>query len=269
MAQFEAEMNFSGPIDGRASVYVPDFSRSNMALEPHRLTFHDARPLRGELSLDRQGFALFDHRGPSEDPAWLADNEAAYTDSVAGLLRQITGASLVMAQGKGMLVRHAESARKAGAAGPSRWVHADYTRHYGEVWRDWMEAWHGLDLKRYPRFCIYQTWRCLTPPPCDNTLVFCDASTMDPASLIVFDAVVREPRDEPGNMFESQFSRWDSGQRWHYFSDLTPDELIVFKGHDSDCHRDAQLLHNSIDLPPLAGAAPRASVEARFFAFFD
>jgi hypothetical protein len=44
-------------------------------------------------------------------------------------------------------------------------------------------------------------------------------------------------------------------------------ELIVFKGFDSDPARDAQPPHNSADLPSEA-AAPRVSVEARFFAFF-
>jgi len=52
------------------------------------------------------------------------------------------------------------------------------------------------------------------------------------------------------------------------------DELVkrsmeeVFKGFDSDPARHAQPLHNSIDLPA-EGAAPRVSVEPRFFAFFE
>src|SRR5215470_3870751 len=52
------------------------------------------------------------------------------------------------------------------------------------------------------------------------------------------------------------------------------DELVkrsteeVFKGFDSDPAGHAQPLHNSIDLPA-EGAAPRVSVEPRFFAFFE
>jgi hypothetical protein len=84
----------------------------------------------------------------------------------------------------------------------------------------------------------------------------------------VFDACLREPYDEPGNSFESQFAMFNPAQRWYYFSDLTPDELIVFKGFDSDPARYAQPPHNSADLPG-PGAAPRVSVEARFFAFFE
>ena len=98
--------------------------------------------------------------------------------------------------------------------------------------------------------------------------MLCDASTIDRRDCIVFDAAMRQPYDVPGNVFESQFSRFNPDQRWHYFSDLGPDEMIIFKGFDSDPARDAQPFHNSIDLPG-PGAAPRVSVEARFFAFFD
>jgi hypothetical protein len=49
---------------------------------------------------------------------------------------------------------------------------------------------------------------------------------------------------------------------------LREEELVVFKGFDSDPARDAQPPHNSADLPG-DGAAPRVSVEARFFAFFE
>lgn len=269
LPRFEGEMNFSGPIEGRAAVYVPDWNRTNMNLEPHRLTLYDARPIRSELSLEKQGFNLYDHTGPSTDPEWIKANEAAHTDSVGAFLKEMSGAARVIAQGTGMLVRHVEATRDNGKMGVSRWVHADYTRKWGEVWRDWMEGWHGEDFSRYSRYCIFQTWRQITPSPTNNTLVFCDASSCDQSKLIVFDAVVREPIEEPGNWFESQFSLWDENQRWHYFSDLTPDELIVFKGYDSDERRDAQPLHNSVDLPERPGMIPRISVEARFFAFFD
>jgi hypothetical protein len=144
----------------------------------------------------------------------------------------------------------------------------DYTTAAAHKWVEWMEGWEGLPLRHYPRFAIYQTWRCLTPPPCDNTIAFCDASSLSDDDRIVFDACLREPYDGPGNSFESQFAMFNPAQRWYYFSDLTPGELIVFKGFDSDPARYAQPPHNSADLPA-AGAAPRVSVEARFFAFFE
>jgi hypothetical protein len=266
----DAWMNFSGPIEGRARVDVPDWSRTNMALERHDLRFHDARPLAGSLSLDREGFTLAAHDSGLAESCDLPAVASDYLASVAELVRDIMGADLVLPQGKGLLKRHAESARREGAIGPSRWVHMDYTTDAAHKWVGWMEGWHGRPLHHYSRFAILQTWRCLTPPPCDNTLVLCDASSIAAEDCIVFDAVIAKPYDEPGNQFESQFARFNPDQRWYYFSDLRPDELIVFKGFDSDPDKFAQPLHNSIDLPiAAAGARPRCSVEARFFAFFE
>jgi hypothetical protein len=100
--------------------------------------------------------------------------------------------------------------------------------------------------------------------------VLCDASSIRQDQCIVFDACLRKPYDEPGAQFESQLCRYDAGQRWYYFPDLTADELIIFKAYDSDHGRWAQALHNSADIPGLpADTAPRVSIEARFFAFFD
>ncbi len=257
-------MNFSGPIEGRARVDVADWSRTNMALEPHDLRIYDARPVAGRLSLDREGFTLVRHAAGLTADSDMAASGPEYLAGVAAFLAELTGADLVLPQGTGLLKR----VNQAGAIGPSRWVHMDYTPAAAHKWVGWIEGWEGLALRRYPRFAILQTWRCLTPPPCDNTLVMCDASTIDGADCIVFDAAMRAPYDEPGNSFESQFSRFSAGQRWYYFPDLAPEKMIVFKGFDSTPGWNAQPLHNSVDLPA-AGAAPRVSVEARFFAFFS
>lgn len=262
----DSNMNFSGPIEGRARVDVADSSRTNMALEPHDLRLHDARPLAagGELSIDRQGFTLV--RNPSSltiecDPAVDAPS---YLEQTVKFLRDWLGADLVQAQGNGFVKRVNNGQRM----GPSRWVHADYTKLAAYKWLDMAETRAGRPLRHYPRFAIVQTWRSLTPPPADNTLVLCDATTIDRRDNIVFDAAMRQPYDVPGNVFESQFSRFNANQRWYYFSDLRPDEMIIFKGFDSDPDRDAQPFHNGLDLPG-KGTSTRVSVEARFMAFFN
>ncbi|WP_313805882.1 CmcJ/NvfI family oxidoreductase [Sphingobium sp.] len=266
---FVGELNFSGPIEGRARYDRHDVSKTNVNFQPHKLRIHDARPICSELSLDHEGFALFDHPTPSADPEWIKANEQAYNDAVGALIKEVTGAALVVSQINGLKLRFADAANREGASPPAALVHADYTRPYAAIWRKWEGDLRGEDYSRFPRFCIFQTWRSLTPPPVDNTLVFCDASTIDDSRLIVFDSVVGGEEDKPANKWESDFSLWDEHQRWYYFSNLMPDELIVFKGHDSDESRYAQSLHSAIDLPIVPAAKPRSSVESRFFAFFD
>jgi hypothetical protein len=261
-------MNWAGEIQGRARVDVPDWSRTNLVLEKHDVRIWNGRGV--DLSLDREGFILADHPSSLTQDADLAAEAPAYLASVADFLKQMSGAELVLAQGTGLLKRHAERAKVPGAIGPSRWAHMDYTEYAANKWVEWIEGWQDVKLRHWPRFAIYQTWRAVSPPPQDNTLVLCDASSIRPEQCIVFDACLRQPYDAPGNQFESQLCHYDDGQRWYYFPDLTADELIIFKAYDSDHSRWAQALHNSADIPGLpADAAPRVSIEARFFAFFD
>ena len=266
LPSFGARMNFSGPVQGRARIDEPNPGSTNMALQPYEVRIQDARPIIGRVSLDREGFTLVSHDCGATAAFDVTADGPGYQAAVAARLGELTGASLVLPQGKGLIKR--SMAGRQVEAGPSRWVHMDYTTAAARKWVEWMEGWEGRPLRHYPRFAVYQTWRCLTPPPCDNTIAFCDASSLSEDDCIVFDACLREPYDEPGNSFESKFAMFNPAQRWYYFSDLTPDELIVFKGFDSDPARYAQPPHNSADLPG-AGAAPRVSVEARFFAFFE
>ncbi len=263
---FDTRMNFSGPVPGRARIDVPNWADTNMALHPYDLRIHDARPIIDTLSLDREGFTVVPHDCGITDAFDVRADGAGYHAAVAALPAELTGAAFVLPQGKGLIKR--SMAGSETETGPSRWVHRDYTTAAAHRWVEWIEGWEGLPLRHYPRFAVYQTWRCLTSPPYDNTITFCDASSLSQDDCIVFDACLREPYDEPGNSFESQFAMFNPAQRWYFFSDLTPAELIVFKGFDSDPARDAQPPHNSADLPG-AGAAPRVSVEARFFAFFE
>jgi hypothetical protein len=266
----ETWMNFAGDIKGRARVDVPDWSRTNLVLDKHDVRIFDGRFGREALDFDREGFRLLDHASPITADSDLAVEGEGYLASVAALLKAASGADLVVAQGTGLLKRHAERAKVAGAIGPSRWAHMDYTTYSAGKWVEWIEGWQGLELRHYPRFAVFQTWRCVSPGPQDNTLVLCDASTIKPEGLIVFDACMRKPYDGPGNTFESQLCRYDPDQRWLYFPDLTPDELIVFKAFDSAAGWNAQPLHNSADIPGLPeDAAPRISIEARFFAFWE
>jgi hypothetical protein len=270
LPSIETWMNFAGHIEGRARVDVPDWSRTNLVLEKHDVRIADARPIRDQFSLDRQGFVLLDHEAGLDQDSDLSIEAPEYLASVGALLKQVSGADLVLPQGKGLLKRYAERAGVEGAIGPSRWAHMDYTHYAAHKWVEWMEGWEGRELRQYPRFVIFQTWRCLSPPPQDNTLVLCDSSSIRAEDCITFDACLAKPYDAPGNQFESQLCPYDPGQRWYFFSNLMPNELIVWKAFDSDPARDAQPLHNSADIPGLPdGSAPRVSVEARFFAFFE
>ena len=124
----------------------------------------------------------------------------------------------------------------------------------------------GSRLER--RFVAYNIWRVLTPPPQDVPLTVCDARTTSPDEVTIGDAVIDSP-DEPERRFESSLYRANPGHRWLWFSDMQPDEALVFKAFDSDLDRVQGCPHSAFDHPDCPpDVPPRASAEIRAFSFY-
>ena len=58
------------------------------------------------------------------------------------------------------------------------------------------------------------------------------------------------------------------GHRWWFFPDLTADEVLLFKLHDTDHSVAWRAPHTAFEAPYAARANPRESVEFRTIAFF-
>jgi hypothetical protein len=95
----------------------------------------------------------------------------------------------------------------------------------------------------------------------------CDARTVAPHDLVAADAVF-DQRDAPEWSFEALVVRHNAAHRWLYFSNMTRDEAIVFKTHDSDTSQPRQVPHSAFDEACPAGVAPRASIEMRAIAYW-
>jgi len=122
---------------------------------------------------------------------------------------------------------------------------------------------------RYRRITVYQTWRALSDPPQDVPLAVADGRSVRQADMVTADTVLGEEYAH-AQAFEYSMCRYNPEHRWYYFSNLGRDEVIVFKGHDFDLTRPARLFHSAFDDPSVpADAPPRASIEARAFAFFE
>ncbi|HEY2676914.1 MAG TPA: CmcJ/NvfI family oxidoreductase, partial [Steroidobacteraceae bacterium] len=105
-------------------------------------------------------------------------------------------------------------------------------------------------------------------PPQDVPLAVCDARTVTPADLILADAVFNAP-NRPEWSFEGVVVAHHPDHRWHWYSDMTRDEALVFKTNDSDPHAAHCVPHVAFDNPG-AGAQvpPRASIEMRAIALW-
>ncbi|MFV8817955.1 CmcJ/NvfI family oxidoreductase [Haliea sp. E17] len=236
--------------------------RITQQLVTEPVSLADARHLAVAPSLEKEGFEI--HRMPLEGDCWEDDPwvKSVYLPSALALVAELTGAAHVAPfYHGGILIRDTGNPQRAAAA---EFVHLDQTREAIGPFVD-MAAEPSVQ-QRYPRYQVYNLWRSITPPPQDVPLALCDQRTVSEADWVIGRTV--EPNFPDGVPYLS--SVHNPEQRWHYFSDVDLDEVIVFKGFDSDPSQPMGCLHGAFQAPAVApGTRPRASVELRVFAFFE
>jgi hypothetical protein len=279
LASVEATLNYASPTKGKPYFGLEAYE-SNISFEPHQVLIHDARPIQNQFSLDREGFELVKHASAVVvDPRIrtanvthdMVGNEVndAYHHEVAEFLRQLTGARQVIRQKSGLIVRTSLQAKSRTWAPPAGFVHLDYVTETAEMFRDISIEVEGVKIAPYCRFAVYQTWRVLSQPPQDNTLAICDGRSVPASDAVVFHAVVG-PKGVPGSEFDARICKYGPDHRWYYFSNMSPDELMIFKGYDSKVPDAMNAMHTAFDNTTAGpNSVPRESIEARFFAFFD
>jgi hypothetical protein len=194
----------------------------------------------------------------------MRDYHAEMVEFVKGL----TGARDVLPQRQGLLLRFGERSKEQGVK-PARFTHLDYTTPWAQQFVQLITGWEHFEPQPYSRFAIYQTWRATSVPPQDNTLALCDGRSVLGDETIEFDVTIG-PEEVPGNTFVARVCSYSGTHRWHYFSNLKDDEVIVFKAFDSATPDALNVAHCAFDDPSApADAVPRSSIEARFVAFFD
>ena len=225
--------------------------------------------------LDREGFVLVRHVSGVADFDLIQEDpgvDQQYTAEMTALLQTVTGAARVLMLGGGKK-RYGESATDKLAplfnAKPARYPHADNTDHSALALMQMIEAFaEGLEAEKFPRWALYNMWRPVSPPPQDFPLAVCDARTVSRADEVTVTAVTEE---RSGEIVHDTTGYLHSGaHRWHYYPDMTRDEVIVFKAHDSDSSRSGRVPHTAFTDPTCpAGVATRASVEMRGLALFE
>ncbi|HEY6625285.1 MAG TPA: CmcJ/NvfI family oxidoreductase [Acidimicrobiales bacterium] len=265
-------LNRSDDAGATLEFWSEDDTRSTMELASGQSVWiHNTRPERDTLDLDRNGFVLVDHRSAVSNFDMIQVHplvDQHYAHEMAALLTEVTGADLVVVMSAGKK-RYGEGEvdKLSGLpnAKPARYPHADNTDHsvvglLGVVT-------DAFDVDGYPRWAAYNMWRAVTPPPQDIPLAVCDARTIAPGDEVTVTAVTTELSGDIRH--DTTGYCYSEDHRWCYFRDMTPDEVLVFKAHDSDSDCPSRVAHTAFDDPSCPpGVATRASVETRAFAFF-
>jgi hypothetical protein len=188
---------------------------------------------------------------------------SVYQVEVEGFLRSVTGCDRVHVFDHTVRASDPDLREVKQVREPASLVHNDYTSRSGFVCLRESLPEEAESLMR-ERFQIVNIWRPLVDPVEDHPLALCDARSLEPSDLV--DA----ERRAPNHVGEIQLALHRPEQRWYYYPQMRPDEVLLFKTFDSiDGGGHPCSIHSAIRLPDApVDARPRESIETRAFLFF-
>ena len=261
------EMNFIGAMKVRPRYHANDASRDILELDPHTVRIENARTRAVAPSLDVEGFAIYPHASAVRNFRDTDEVARTYASEIRTMLLRCTGADEVVMIPRGVL-RFSERSKDSGHldnSRPARFVHIDVS---DATAREFALRSAPPGARGFARVAHYNAWRVLTPPPQDVPLAVCEARSVAPDDLVAADAVFDTP-GQPEWSFEGLVIRHNPAQRWVYFDDMQPNELLLFKTKDTDPRYAHHVPHSAFtdhDCPP--GVPPRASIEMRGIAYW-
>jgi hypothetical protein len=228
----------------------------------------DARSRPQLPSLAQEGFALFPHKSVVSDFHNPEELTQTYEPEMERLVTEVSGADKVVICGP-VVLRYSESMPDSSGLHvlrPGHFVHVDISDSTVE---EFTERWRPRnDSRPVRRFAHYNIWRALSPPPQDIPLALCDARSVASSDLVDADSIMDTP-GKPESSIVVVVVRHHPRHRWSYFPNLSRDEVVVFKSHDSEPRQPQHVPHSAFKDPSCPpGVAPRASVEARVVAFW-
>ena len=112
-------------------------------------------------------------------------------------------------------------------------------------------------------FALYNFWRPIENPVEKDPLVLIDARTVERTDIINYRLI------EEGDKAQAAVPLFNKKQRYCYFPQMNPDEVLVFKQLDSRIEKSLVCPHTSfIDPNAAPDAAERQSIDIRFMCVF-
>ena len=230
--------------------------------EEHQVVIRDARPLIGQLSLDREGFVLLRHQTAVKNFYDEDEIASVYYPECEHVIKEATGASRVVAFDH--IVRNAAVSAKGNTVKtPAKRVHDDYTAWSApQRVRDLMGD-EAEELLKH-RFAIINLWRPIRGPVLESPLALCDAQSLSEENLIASDLKY------PDRTGETYSITYNPNQRYYYFPKMQADEPVLIRCFDSAPEGAARFsAHTGFDDPASPpDAPPRESLEVRTLVFF-
>jgi hypothetical protein len=229
----------------------------------HAMRILDGRAVRDRITLDREGFALADHKTRMTDFYNPEEVRRVYYPEVEQLVKEATGAARVVVFDHNVRCRPMAKRGDAGVREPVKFAHNDYTLKSGpQRVRDLLPDEAGELLNH--RYAIINVWRPIRGPVKESPLAVCDAQSMELKDFLPSDLLYR---DRTGEVYSIAFS---PNHRWYYVPQMERDEALLLKCYDSAADGRARFTAHSAFEDPSSppDAPPRESIEARTLVFW-
>jgi hypothetical protein len=266
---------------------APGVEHNTGRYESHPVSIRDGRTL--DFSLDVHGFVLAQRPSAVTDFHDKQQVDRIYPGEVVETVKALTGATEVLPRGwmirtSGDLSRHRQRpttgyTHSGGVQPPAGEAHVDFTPDFAETLARTAYQAAFPNGKGYTRFLASSLWRCFSEPPQDCPLAVCDARTVAagegvPNTLVIVDRLPEEPAmlgevPNEASLPAAAIFHYNPNHRWWYFSNMTRDEVLLFKFHDSDRSRAWRTPHTAFQDPSFPNAKPRESIEFRTIAYFE
>lgn len=255
-----AAIGYSERTEKRPYFYANAHEKDFVPLKPVEVEIADARGR--DCDLDVEGFTLVSHKSAVADLTDLKAVTEVHSGEIAELLQRLTSCDHVAMTPFGIL-RFSEKLGENAAhdnSYPARFVHVDIAREDAAAIR----AKGAPEGRTVTRSAQYNVWRALSGAPQDVPLGLCAYPSVAEEDLLPCKAIFDPQDGSPEWGFGNYLLAYNPNHRWYYYSDMTPDEAIVFKTSESDEGRAQLMPHGAFD-NPLAGpnAPARVSLEMR------
>jgi hypothetical protein len=270
LPRVEASLTFAAPSAEKPRTYTfpPPQGEpwTTVVLESHDLPIHDLRPIRSEITLDRQGFQLVRQASAVKD-FWNEDEiHKVYYREAEDLLKKVTGADRIHIFDHTLRRRVPGSAdsRSGGPRQPANRLHVDQTLESGPARLRFELPDEANDLLR-GRVQIINVWRPIKGPLYDAPLVMGDATSVAPQDLVASDLIF------PDRSGEIYLVNYNPAHRWFYASAMEANEALLLKCYDSATDGRARFSPHGSFLDPTApkDAPLRESIELRALVFHN
>ncbi len=235
-----------------------DAGSEGLDLETWEMPVKNARllPASKQCTLDRNGYEVLIRPLAGPDIDFLDHEQVvrSYYPHCADIIREASGARVVAAFDHNVRSASGKKSKQRveggqQVQGPAHVVHGDYTLtsapqrlrdltkppgkndtlrkilSEGEALLDSAAVERALASGR---FGIINLWRNIAKEPvATNPMALCDAASVRPEDLVVFEIHYSD------RIGENYFARHSDGHQWYYYPAMTPDEALLIKQWDS------------------------------------